>query len=73
MTPDANGTISDIFVYDTVTHTATSITDGGNGLSIDPSISADGSRVVFTTYSTNLEEGVTHTSLGNTDVAFWYI
>ena len=63
-TADANGSTSDIFVYDTVAHTTTNITDGGNNASYDPSISADGSSVVFTTSSTNLEEGVTHPSLG---------
>jgi Tol biopolymer transport system component len=56
-----------------VAHTTTNITDGGNNASVYPSISADGSSVVFATSSTNLEEGVTHPSLGPvSDIALWY-
>ena len=46
-TADANGNTSDIFVYDTVAHTTTNITDGGNGDSYEPSISADGHYITF--------------------------
>ena len=64
-----NGSIGRI----TTAGTITNITDSGNNQSVQPSISADGSSVVFTTYSTNLEEGVTHPSIGWSDIALWHI
>jgi hypothetical protein len=33
-TPDTNGNTADIFIYDTVNHTTTNITDGGNAAAI---------------------------------------
>jgi Ca2+-binding RTX toxin-like protein len=55
----------DIFVYDTVTNTTSRVsvaTDGtqGNSSSFSPSISADGSRVAFGSYATNLVSGDTN-------------
>jgi hypothetical protein len=55
-TADANGKTSDIFVYDTLTHTTTNITDGGNGDSYFPSISADGHYVTFQSGASNLTD-----------------
>lgn len=43
-----------IFLLDTATGIATNLTIGGDGNSAEPSISADGTQVVFTSRATNL-------------------
>ncbi len=68
---DLNGSITDVFVYDTVAKTTTNITNGGNSDSYSPSVSADGSSVVFDTYATNLDGG-THPTLYQ-EIALWHI
>ena len=57
---DTNG-VSDVFVRDLVNHTTTLVSVGqgptpvqGNGASFDPSISADGTKVAFTSDASNL-------------------
>jgi len=57
--PDTNG-VSDVFVHDTTTGTTTLVsvnrlgTNSGNGPSRDPIISADGTKVAFLSFATNL-------------------
>ena len=51
---DVNGFSSDIFVYDADTGSTQFITQGGNNLSLDPAISADGRFVAFESFSNNL-------------------
>jgi Tol biopolymer transport system component len=55
----------DIFVYDTVANTTRRVSvdsngTQGNGFSYDPSISADGRYVAFTSYASNLVSGDTN-------------
>jgi len=69
---DENGSTRDVFVYDTVAKTMTNITNGGNNGSATPSISPDGSSVVFNTLATNLDGG-THLSIGHQDIALWHV
>ena len=54
---DANGAIADIFVHEIATGVTVNITDGADGASNDPSISGDGSRVVFWSHASNLVAG----------------
>jgi Tol biopolymer transport system component len=66
---DTNG-YEDVFVYDTVTNTTSRVSissDGtqGNWNSFSPSISADGSRVAFSSWANNLVSGDTN---GYTDI-----
>ena len=51
---DSNGDESDIFVYDRATGTTELLTAGGDDESLQPSISADGQFVAFTSRATNL-------------------
>jgi subtilisin family serine protease/Tol biopolymer transport system component len=62
LVPDDTNGVSDVFVRDRVTGTTERISTafgGGDadGLSIDPSISADGRYVAFTSVASNLVEG----------------
>ena len=59
---DSNGTTADIFVYDRVTGTTEIISNGGNGGSLNPSISLDGRFVTFESSATNLDAGDTNGS-----------
>ncbi|MGO4139300.1 Ig-like domain-containing protein [Rhizobium brockwellii] len=59
------GQLADIFLYDIASHALTNITQGGNGLSDFPDISADGSSLVFHSYADNLTPGDTN---GRADV-----
>lgn len=54
---DPNGAFPDIFVYDATTGTTINVTQGGNGGSFHVSISADGSKVAFSSDATNLVDG----------------
>lgn len=54
---DPNGTTADIFVYDRDTNTTKLLTPGGNSISVEPSISADGRYVAFRSFATNLPAG----------------
>jgi Tol biopolymer transport system component len=61
---DTNGA-GDVFVHDRQTRTTERLSvdsagTGGNGLSVNPSISADGRFVVFYSYATNLVPGDTN-------------
>ena len=54
----------DIFLYDVASATTTLVTTGllgtgGNGMCLEPFISADGSRISLSSYSTDLVEGIT--------------
>ncbi|WP_222320766.1 Ig-like domain-containing protein [Rhizobium leguminosarum] len=62
LTPgDSNGQ-SDIFLYDTTTHAFTNVTEGGNGQSRGAVLSADGSKLAFYSYASNLTPGDTNGS-----------
>ena len=65
---DRNGSTLDIFVYDLDTGSMTNITDGGNGQSDNPSISADGDMIAFHSYATNLVEGQTDRNGSTLDI-----
>jgi Tol biopolymer transport system component len=56
---DTNGAY-DIFLYDTTTRAFTNVTQGGNGLSTDAVLSADGSKLAFTSNASNLTSGDTN-------------
>ena len=56
-----NGSVNDLFVYDSVNHTTSLVTHsphggGGNGTPYDVSMSADGQFVFFVTDDTNLRD-----------------
>ncbi|WP_336491997.1 hypothetical protein [Methylobacterium nigriterrae] len=65
---DLNGSGSDIFVYDAVAKTTTNITNGANGESRDPAISADGHSVTFFSDATNLVPGQTDLNGATQDI-----
>ena len=52
--PDTNGVIDDVVLMDLATGEMTLATPGGNAPSSSPSLSANGRRLVFDTYATNL-------------------
>jgi Tol biopolymer transport system component len=57
-----------VFVWDSTTGTTTRITDGSDGASLAPTISADGRHVTFQSGATNLVPGDTN---GVWDVFVW--
>ncbi len=59
---DQNGTVSDVFVYDVATGETVNVTQGRNGESFNPTISADGSTGTFYGVDANGE---------STDVFVW--
>jgi VCBS repeat-containing protein len=61
---DTNGA-PDVFLYDTTTHSFTNVTQGGNGSSAKPVLSADGSKLAFESDASNLTSGDTN---GNWDI-----
>jgi len=70
-TTNGNG---DVFLYDVATATTTLITkgssgDGGNGWSYNPSITADGTKITFTSYATDL---ITDTTTNGRGEVFLY-
>ena len=71
---DTNG-VTDVFVRDLVNHTTTLVSVGqgptpvqGNGASFDPSISADGTKVAFTSDATNLTSVPFQPGIANSNV-----
>lgn len=54
---DPNGAFPDIFVFDATTGMTVNVTQGGNGGSFHVSLSADGSKVAFSSDATNLVDG----------------
>ncbi|MFO0818420.1 MAG: LamG-like jellyroll fold domain-containing protein [Pirellulales bacterium] len=74
---DNNGAGVDVFVRDMAlgvtrlaSHAASSLTASGDGTSLSPQISADGSRVAFLTAATNVQAGVTDVN-GEGDLAIF--
>jgi Tol biopolymer transport system component len=65
---DANGEAEDVFVVDVATGQTTNVTKGADGISYDPAISGDGSRVAFTSSATNLVAGEEDANGGIVDV-----
>lgn len=51
---DSNGMVGDVFLYDLASGSISNISAGGNGQSYRPSISADGSKIVFESEASNL-------------------
>jgi Tol biopolymer transport system component len=49
--------VTDIFVYDVATGEMVKVTEGANGGSFNPNLSADGSTVAFNSTATNLVDG----------------
>lgn len=58
---DSNG-VYDVFLYDTQTHSLTNITRTGNGHSQQPSISANGRYITFTSGADNLVDNDTNSN-----------
>ena len=59
---DGNGNVTDIFVHDRSAAMTTNITPTANNHSFSPSVSADGSVVVFMSRATNLAAGDTNST-----------
>ena len=55
---DTNGGVDDVFLYDRNTNTTELLTAGGNNLSLEAEISADGRFVTFISAADNLTGGV---------------
>jgi Tol biopolymer transport system component len=65
---DANGATADVFLHDLATGETINVTEGGDAASFGASVSADGSKVVFTSAATNLVAGETDGDGGALDV-----
>jgi hypothetical protein len=60
LVPGDTNNAEDVFVEDVQSGAVTMVSSGGNDVSFDPSISADGRYVAFASYATNLVAGDTN-------------